>query len=89
MPRTINAPNRDARTGGADTNVYAGGVYELGPRGARVEVHVPISPLYQGFHLANLWGSRSTTEPPEQSNAFQSARDADGAFAGRHRIRRR
>jgi hypothetical protein len=85
MPRNdFNAPNAAtlATGGGQSTNVYAGGVYELGPEEALVvEVHVPISPLYQGFHLANLWGESLDYANHQSSlNAFQSARDADGAF---------
>ena len=85
MPRNdFNAPNAAtlATGGGQSTNVYAGGVYELGPDEALVvEAHVPIAPLYQGFHLANLWGESLDYANHQSSlNAFQSERDADGAF---------
>ena len=85
MPRNdFNAPNAAtlATGGGQSTNVYAGGVYELGPDEALVvECRVPVPPLYQGFHLANLWGESLDYANHQSSlNAFQSEWDADGAL---------
>ncbi len=58
MPRNdLNPPNPGVAFGGQATNLYAGGVFELGPEEALIiEVTVPIEPAYSGFHLANLWG---------------------------------
>ena len=84
MPRNdFNAPNAAtlATGGGQSTNVYAGGVYELGPDEALVvDVRVPIAPLYQGFHLANLWGESLDYANHQSSlNGFQTAWSADGS----------
>ncbi len=83
MPRNdFNAPNAAtlATGGGQSTNVYAGGVYELGPDEALViTMRVPVAPLYQGFHLANLWGESLDYANHQSSvNGFQTAWDADG-----------
>jgi hypothetical protein len=83
MPRNdFNAPNAAtlATGGGQSTNVYAGGVYELADDEALVlHVQVPIPPLYQGFHLANLWGESLDYANHQSSlNGFQTAWDADG-----------
>ncbi len=84
MPRNdFNAPNAAtlATGGGQSTNVYAGGVYELGPDEALViEARVPVAPLYQGFHLANLWG---------ESLDFANHQSSLNAFQIRARCRRR
>ncbi len=85
MPRNdFNAPNAAtlATGGGQSTNVYAGGVYELAPDEALViECRVPLPPLYQGFHLANLWGESLDYANHQSSlNAAQSEWDADGAL---------
>ena len=85
MPRNdFNAPNAAtlATGGGQSTNVYAGGVYELGAGEALViESRVPIAPLYQGFHLANLWGESLDYANHQSSlNGFQAEWDADGAL---------
>lgn len=85
MPRNdFNAPNAAtlATGGGQSTNVYAGGVYELAPDEALViEARVPVPPLYQGFHLANLWGESLDYANHQSSlNAFQAEWDADGAL---------
>lgn len=85
MPRNdFNAPNAAtlATGGGQSTNVYAGGVYELAPDEALViESRVPVPPLYQGFHLANLWGESLDYANHQSSlNGFQSECDADGAL---------
>ena len=83
MPRNdFNAPNAAtlATGGGQSTNVYAGGVYELADDEALViAIRVPVPPLYQGFHLANLWGESLDYANHQSSlNGFQTAWDADG-----------
>lgn len=83
MPRNdFNAPNAAtlATGGGQSTNVYAGGVYELGADEALVvEIRVPVPPLYQGFHLANLWGESLDYANHQSSlNAFQTEWESDG-----------
>jgi hypothetical protein len=84
MPRNdFNAPNAAtlATGGGQSTNVYAGGVYELGEDETLVvDVRVPVEPLYQGFHLANLWGESLDYANHQSSlNGFQTAWDAEGS----------
>src|SRR5690349_3852625 len=83
MPRNdFNAPNAAslATGGGQSTNVYAGGVYELAADEALViDVRVPVAPLYQGCHLANLWGESLDYANHQSSlNGFQTAWDDDG-----------
>jgi hypothetical protein len=83
MPRNdFNAPNAAtlATGGGQSTNVYAGGVYELGDDEALIiDVRVPVAPLYQGFHLANLWGESLDYANHQSSlNGFQTAWDEHG-----------
>lgn len=83
MPRNdFNAPNAAtlATGGGQSTNVYAGGVYELADDEALiVDVRVPVPPLYQGFHLANLWGESLDYANHQSSlNGFQTAWDVEG-----------
>src|SRR5690349_8411181 len=83
MPRNdFNAPNAAslATGGGQSTNVYAGGVYELAPDEALVIAsRVPVPPLYQGFHLANLWGESLDYANHQSSlNACQAEPDPDG-----------
>ncbi len=85
MPRNeLNAPSFAslATGGGQSTNIYAGGVYELGPDEALiVETHVPIPPAYAGFHLSNLWGeSLDYANHISSLNGFQAERSSDGAF---------
>ncbi|MFI5394080.1 MAG: DUF1214 domain-containing protein [Candidatus Binatia bacterium] len=84
MPRNdLNAPNFAAiqTGGGQSTNLYAGGIFELGEHEALViEVRVPIPPAYSGFHLSNLWGeSLDYANHISSLNAFQAEADADGA----------
>ncbi len=84
MPRNdFNAPNAAtlATGGGQSTNVYAGGVYELGDDEALViDMRVPVPPLYQGFHLANLWGESLDYANHQSSlNGFQTVWDGAGA----------
>ena len=83
MPRNdFNAPNAAtlATGGGQSTNVYAGGVYELADDEALlIDLRVPVAPLYQGFHLANLWGESLDYANHQSSlNGFQTAWDGEG-----------
>jgi hypothetical protein len=85
MPRNaFNAPNAasGATGGGMNTNIYAGGVYELGPDEALViESRMPVEPMYIGMHLANFWGeSFDYANRITSLNGFQSERDPDGAI---------
>ncbi len=75
-------PASGATGGGMSTNLYAGGVFELGPDEALViENRVRRKPQYIGFQLANLWG-----ESIEYANALgslngnQSEVDPDGVI---------
>jgi hypothetical protein len=85
MPR--NALNEPALAnlamgGGQSTNVYSGGVFDLGSDEALViEVAVPVPPAYMGFHLSNLWGeSLDYANNTSSLNGFQSEPDADGKY---------
>ena len=81
MPRNaLNEPNVGIGFGGQATNVYAGGVFELGPEEALlVEVTIPVAAAYTGFHLANLWGESLDFANHQSSlNGFQVEADADG-----------
>jgi hypothetical protein len=84
MPRNaFNEPNAasGATGGGMNTNIYAGGVYELGPDEALVvESRVEVEPMYTGFHLSNFWGESFDYQNRITSlNGFQAERDPDGA----------
>jgi hypothetical protein len=83
MPRNdLGAPNAAslATGGGQATNVYAGGVFELGPEEALlIEASVPVPPAYSGFHLSNLWGESLDFASHQSSlNGFQTELDPDG-----------
>jgi hypothetical protein len=85
MPRNkFNQPNAASREtgGGQSTNIYAGGVYELGPDEALViESRVQVQPQYIGFHLSNLWGeSHDFANHQSSLNGFQAEIDADGVL---------
>lgn len=85
MPRNaFNAPNAAglATGGGMSTNIYCGGIYELGPEEAMiVELRQPVEPQYLGFHLANLWGESADFANHQSSlNGLQAERDRDGAI---------
>jgi hypothetical protein len=85
MPRNdLNAPNAAslATGGGQATNVYSGGVFELGPDEALlIEATVPVEPQYAGFHLPNLWGESLDFANHQSSlNGHQAKLDADGVF---------
>jgi hypothetical protein len=83
MPRNaFNDPNAasGATGGGMNTNIYAGGVYELGEGEALViESFAPVEPMYTGMHLSNFWGeSFDYANRITSLNGFQSERDPDG-----------
>jgi hypothetical protein len=83
MPRNdLNAPAfaNLATGGGQATNVYAGGMFDLGPDEALlIETSVPVPPAYTGFHLANLWGeSLDYANHVTSLNGQQAVTDPDG-----------
>ena len=85
MPRNaFNEPNAasGATGGGMNTNIYAGGVYELGEDEALViESRMPVEPMYIGIHLSNFWGeSFDYANRITSLNGFQAERDPDGAI---------
>ena len=77
----INAAS-GATGGGMSTNLYAGGIAELGPDEAMiVESRVALPPQYIGFQLGNLWGeSIEYANRVGSRNGFQSHVDDDGAI---------
>jgi hypothetical protein len=85
MPRNafnpVNAASR-ATGGGQSTNLYAGGVWELGPDEALViESRVRHEPQYTGIGLANLWGESLDFANHQASlNGFQAEVDDDGGL---------
>jgi hypothetical protein len=78
---TMNAAS-GATGGGQSTNLYAGGVYELGPDEALIiENRIQRKPQYLGFQLANLWGeSMEYANSPGSLNGAQSEVDPDGVI---------
>jgi hypothetical protein len=85
MPRNdLNAPLLPTAALGAAqaTNVYSGGVYELGPDEVLViEERIPIPPLYVGFNLSNLWGeSFDYANHTSSLNGVQAEPDPDGVL---------
>ena len=66
--------------GGQSTNLYAGGVFELGPDEALViENRISVTPQYIGFQLGNLWGeSIEYANNTGSLNGHQMHVDADG-----------
>jgi hypothetical protein len=78
---TINAAT-GATGGGMSTNLYAGGVFELGPEEALViENRIPHPPQYYGFQIANLWGESIEYASTFGSlNGSQSEVDPDGVI---------
>jgi len=85
MPRNdFNAVNAasGATGGGQSTNLYAGGVYELGPDEALVvESRIRSTPEYVGFVLTNLWGESHDFANHQCSlNGFQAEWDGDGVL---------
>ncbi len=71
-----------ATGGGMSTNLYAGGVWELGPDEALViENRVSVAPTYIGFQLGNLWGeSLEYANRITSLNGWQSRVDSDGVI---------
>lgn len=85
LPRNdFNAPTVAAMAtgGGQNTNVYAGGVFDLDPAEALiVEVRTPATPRFYGFHLSNVWGeSLDYANRLTSLNGAQTAIDADGVM---------
>ena len=64
------------------TNLYAGGVVELGPDEALiVENRIKLPPQYMGFQLGNLWGeSIEYAHQVGSRNGHQSHVDDDGVI---------
>jgi hypothetical protein len=77
----INAAS-GATGGGMSTNLYAGGIAELGDDEALiVENRVQLAPQYVGFQLGNLWGeSLEYANRCSSRNGHQSVVDADGVI---------
>lgn len=77
----VNAAS-GATGGGQSTNLYAGGVFELGPEEALViENRIKLPPQYIGFQLGNLWGeSLEYADRTGSLNGLQLTADADGVF---------
>jgi hypothetical protein len=77
----INAASA-ATGGGMSTNLYAGGVFELGPTEALVvENTIRRRPEYVGFQLGNLWGeSIDYGNSLGSLNGSQSEVDPDGVI---------
>jgi hypothetical protein len=77
----INAAS-GATGGGMSTNLYAGGVFELGPDEALIiENEIRREPQYIGFQLGNLWGeSIEYGHALGSLNGHQSEVDADGVI---------
>ncbi|MBW2275740.1 MAG: DUF1214 domain-containing protein [Deltaproteobacteria bacterium] len=78
---TINAAS-GATGGGMSTNLYAGGVAELGPDEALiVENRITLQPQYVGLQLGNLWGeSIEYADQVGSRNGHQSHLDDDGVI---------
>lgn len=80
----MNQPNAlgIATGGGQSTNVYSGGIYQLGAEDALIiEATVPVPPLFLGFHLSNLWGESLDFESYQSSlNGQQMCLDEDGIY---------
>lgn len=78
---TINAAS-GATGGGMSTNLYAGGVFELGPDEALIiENEVRKAPQYLGFQLGNLWGeSIEYAHATGSLNGAQCEADPDGVI---------
>jgi len=78
---SINAAS-GATGGGMSTNLYAGGVFELGPDEALiVENRIPLQPQYIGFQIGNLWGeSMEYANHLGSLNGHQLEADPDGVI---------
>lgn len=85
MPRNaFNTPNAAslATGGGMATNIYSGGIFELGEDEALiVELNQPVEPEYIGFCLGNLWGESLDFANAQSSlNGIQAHRDSDNVL---------
>jgi hypothetical protein len=71
-----------ATGGGMSTNLYSGGVFELGPDEALVvENRIRLPAQYIGFQLGNLWGeSMEYADRVGSRNGHQCHVDDDGAI---------
>jgi hypothetical protein len=78
---TINAASA-ATGGGMSTNLYAGGIGEIGPDEAIiVENRIKKKPNYIGFQLGNLWGeSLEYANRVSSRNGHQTRVDSDGVI---------
>ena len=78
---TMNAAS-GATGGGMSTNLYAGGIAELGPDEAFIiENRIELQPQYIGFQLGNLWGeSIEYANRVGSRNGHQSHVDDDGVI---------
>lgn len=79
--RSIEPSLPSATVGAAQaTNVYAGGLYDLGPDDALiVEQTIPEPPIYTGFNLCNIWGESYDFANYQSSlNHAQALADSDG-----------
>ena len=80
----MNPPNALglATGGGQSTNIYAGGVFKLGPDESLVMAcRVPVEPSFMGFHLSNLWGESLDFESYRSSlNRHMMEPDSDGLY---------
>lgn len=78
---TVNAAS-GATGGGQSTNLYAGGVFELGPDEALIiENDIRLKPQYIGFQIGNLWGeSIEYANQIGSLNGHQMTVDDDGVL---------
>jgi len=80
----MNPPNAMglATGGGQSTNVYSGGVYQLGQDEALLlECELKEVPSFMGFHLSNLWGESLDFESYQSNlNGHMLERDDDGVY---------
>ncbi|NQZ98379.1 MAG: DUF1214 domain-containing protein [Myxococcales bacterium] len=81
-PNQAIQPSPPSATVGAGqaTNIYAGGIFDLGDDEALiVEQRIPVEPVYTGFNLCNIWGeSYDFANAMTSLNNVQVAADADG-----------
>jgi len=77
----VNAAS-GATGGGQSTNLYAGGVFELGPDEALIiENRIRIQPQYIGFQVGNFWGeSIEYANQVGSLNGHQTTVDPDGVI---------
>ena len=85
MPvNNMNPPNAMglATGGGQSTNIYSGGVYQLGEEEALViQCRLQEIPSFMGFHLSNLWGESLDFESYQSNlNLHQMEPDGEGIY---------